>query len=209
MNKLPKDLLDLNEEFAKELGVRKNTGTATPVLVITGKNASGKSFLRRFISLRLKQDKIEAIHLSQQGRSQEGVMRCFVYGDEQYESTGAISAKTFLGGISTSRNRDHEHAIIWDEPEIGMSEELQVGSANWLFEKLADWPKNLRGIVLLTHSRIFVKRAMEVPGAKWVNLDGYKIPEAWFNRDIVPMDPEKFHETAMNKFRRLSKMLSE
>jgi type II secretory pathway predicted ATPase ExeA len=209
MKYLPDNLFELNDDFAKELGVSADVRSEAPVLVITGKNASGKSFLRRFMCMKLKQAKIEAMHLSQQGRSTEGVMRCFVYGSEDDESTGAISAKTFKTGMSTSRSRTTAHAIIWDEPEIGMGEELQVGSADWLFEQLADWPKHLRGIILLTHSRIFVKRAMEFSGAKWVNLDGYKTPEDWFNRKIVPVNPEEFSALAVEKWRRLCKMLKD
>ena len=205
---LPNDLTSrMNPFFKKELGVPLKFNTATPVLVVTGKNAAGKSFLRRWLCHILKEDKIEAIHLSQQGRASEGFVRAFVYGDESDHSTGAISAHTFIAGMTTSRGRTTDHVIIWDEPEIGMGEELQIGTVDWLFTQLVDWPIHLNGIILLTHSRHFVERAMMFPGAKFLSLDGYKTKQEWLERRLIPMNPVKMHDESFQKWRRLNAMI--
>ena len=208
MNQLPSNLLEsMKDALAVELGVDRDFDTGASLLVVTGANAAGKSLLRRWFSMIFQQEKIESIHLSQQGRAAEGVMRAFVYGDESNESTGVISAGTFQGGMRTMRGREKPHAVIWDEPEIGMGEELQVGTVNWLCDELKDWPENLQGVVLFTHSRLFVQRAMQFPGAKWMSMDGYATADEWLNREIVPITPPEVSTKGVEKFRRISKIL--
>ena len=209
MKKLPSDLFEINEDVAKELGVDSDFDTSGSVLVVTGQNASGKSFLRRLLHVKLKQMKIEVIVLSQEGRTSGGVVSAMVYGDESRSSTGSISCQTFISGIHTSRSRQGHHVLIWDEPEIGMGEELQLGSAQWLFRELSNWPKNLQGVILLTHSRHFVREAMKQESAKWFSLDGYKTAESWLKRKIKPAAPDVLAEDAVKKFRKLIRMLSE
>jgi hypothetical protein len=74
--------------------------------------------------------------------------------------------------------------IIWDEPEIGMGEELQLGVVNWFFKELENWPAHTVGIVMMTHSRIFVKRAMAFEGFRFLSLDGYKSANEWLKRKV-------------------------
>ena len=206
---LPDNLFDsMRPEFASEIGVNPDFKTSASILVVTGQNAAGKSLLRRYLQMTLKRDyEMEVIHLSQEGRSTGGIERAFIYGSEGYESTGAMTAKTFIVGMKTMRKRERPHVVIWDEPEIGMGDELQLGTANWFCSQLEDWPEHLQGIVLLTHSRYFVRRVMEFPGARWLSLDGIKTPEAWLDREIVPVDPETVLKTGHERFRRVSKIL--
>jgi len=206
---LPSDLTKrMKRTFRLELGVPDRFSTATPILVVTGKNAAGKSFLRRWFCMMLKDEKIEAIHLSQQGRASEGFVRAFVYGDESDHSTGAISAHTFIAGMNTSKNRTTPHVLIWDEPEIGMGDELQIGTADWLFSQLVVWPQQLNGVILLTHSRYFVERAMMFPGAKFMNLDGHRTAKAWMERKIVPVSPTVLYDESFQKWRRLTGLIN-
>ena len=207
MNKLPSDLFDFNEDIAEELGIDPDFDTSAHVLVVTGGNASGKSFLRRLLRTKLKIQKIEAIDLSQEGRSSGGFVSCMVYGDESRSSTGSLSAHTFIAGMNTSRNRKNKHVIIWDEPEIGMGEELQLGTVQWLFDELKKWPSELQGVVLLTHSRYFVQAAFKHQGSKWYNLEGHKTPESWLNRKIEPVRPDVLCDASHVKFRKLVKLM--
>jgi hypothetical protein len=205
---LPKDLLNCREQLAEELGINPKFDTSGSVMVVTGSNATGKSLVRRVICGNLKRLGIEAIHLSQQGRAQGGIARCFIYGSEDDESTGFISAKTFQGAFRTMRGREQAHVVIWDEPEIGMGEELQLGTADWLYNELArDWPKHLCGVVVLTHSRIFASKVMGFPDSKWLNMNGYGTLEEWLSRKIVPVGPEELIELGLKKWGRISKIL--
>lgn len=207
---LPNRLFNLKPEFAKELGVPANFSTTnTSVLVVVGSNASGKSFLRRYVQASLREKNVEVLALSHELRTKGGMMSAFVYGDEAWQSTGAITAGTFLAGVKTMKTRDHSHVVIWDEPEIGMGEELQVGCADWLFASLKPWPKLLLGIILLTHSRFWARRAMACPKARFLSLDGHPTLDDWLNREIKPMDPETLTRHAGEKFRRLNQMLDQ
>jgi hypothetical protein len=210
MNQLPANLFEeLRPDLAFELGIDRDFDTSASILVVTGKNAAGKSLLRRWFQVALKRyHDMEAIHLSQQGRAAAGVMRAMVYGSEDDESTGAISCNTFFGGLRTMRGREEAHAVIWDEPEIGMGEELQMGTAEWLCDQLDEWPEQTQGVILLTHSRHFVRRVMQFPGAKWLSMDGYKTPEEWLDRPLEPISPEEVKHVGLERWRRVNKILS-
>jgi hypothetical protein len=210
VNQLPSNLFEkMLPDLAEELGIDRAFDTGASILVVTGKNAAGKSLLRRWIQVAMKRhhDNTEVIHLSQQGRAMEGIGRAFIYGSEDDESTGAISCNTFIGGMRTMIGREKPHAVIWDEPEIGMGEELQMGTADWLCEQLEDWPKQTLGVVLLTHSHHFVRRAMQFPGVKWLSMDGYATADEWLNRDIVPIGPEEVRDMGHERWSRVSKIL--
>ena len=94
------------------------------LVVAVGDNASGKSFFRRLVSetCRNSTPKIECIHLSMEGRHSSGPMGAFIYGDENWESTGENSANTVLTAVRTSKNRTTPHVIFWDEPDLGLSD---------------------------------------------------------------------------------------
>lgn len=202
---LPRYLFDnIKPTFANELGVERNFSTLTRVLVIVGSNTSGKSVLRRLVQFTLEK-KIEVIALSHELRVRGNFST--VYGDESWQSTGAITAKTFLMAVKTMRERTKPLIVIWDEPEIGMSEELQTGCADWLFSNLHPWPKFLRGLIFLTHSRIWARRAMDYPRAKFLSLDGYPTVDDWLQREVKPVDPETITRLAGEKFQRLNKLL--
>lgn len=199
----------MNEIFSSELGVERNFDTSCNALLITGPNASGKSFLRRWIQQYFRLKEIECINLSQEGRSVRWAGSCFVYGSEQDESTGYISAGTLTMGMRTSRAREKSHIVLWDEPEIGMGEELQLGSAIWMREQLENFPKHLLGVIFMTHSRLFVKEIMKMDNAKFYNLSEHKTMNEWMNREIVPVSPEKIQAIGLEKWRKLDKLLEE
>lgn len=123
---IPPVFKDIKPEFLELVGMKGVTWRGKELLVVTGANASGKSLVRRLFQVFVKKRGFEVIHLSQEGRDAGGFARVFVYGSEGDEATGVISAKTLVKGFRTSRNRDNEHLMIYDEPEIGMSEEAEM-----------------------------------------------------------------------------------
>ena len=87
--------------------------TDSKVCIITGQNASGKSFLRKILNVRHQDDNIEYIHLSQCGRSSStGLMAAMVYGSEHENSTGYISVKAIRGAIRTGTARTKPFSLI-------------------------------------------------------------------------------------------------
>lgn len=175
------------------------------ILIATGENASGKSLFRRLYLTAIKEyyPKIkEVMHISQQGRCQEGIVRAFVYGAEDWEATGVISLRTFKAGFDTSHGREHPHIIIWDEPEIGMSEETQMAAGQYVAKRCKDWPENLKGLIFTTHSRHFAAALKDLHGVGFLNLGNkYKTLEAWIDREIVPNDYETLMDHALERFR--------
>jgi energy-coupling factor transporter ATP-binding protein EcfA2 len=187
-----------DKEFLAFLGIEDAPPLEGRVLVITGENASGKSFFRRlyahFISkLTHGDESIEVMTLSMEARSEGGIRRVFLYGgSEEDEATGALTLKNLRSGWATSRDRDTPHIIIWDEPELGLSEESQISAARFIQQQCNDWPKNLLGVIFMTHSRIIVQEVMKTEGSAFLNLGGrYATAESWLNRQIVPRDIEE------------------
>jgi len=56
--------------------------------------------------------------ISMHRRIEPGIERAFIFGEDHTSSTGNISARTALTGLSTSRNRDNPHILMYDEPDI-------------------------------------------------------------------------------------------
>ncbi len=214
MNKLPIDLVEnMIPELSEELQINNDFKTDAPILVVTGPNAAGKSLFRKYVQMLIKNDYDEineCIHLSQQGRATAGFQRAFIYGSEDDESTGAISCHTFETAISTSLGREKGHILIWDEPEIGMGEELQMGAARWLRNKLEEnWPTHLQGVILMSHSRLFIKEIMQFPEAKFMHIGGDDMTlEQWLNREILPQCPEETVKLGYSRRSKIYKILS-
>jgi hypothetical protein len=128
-----------------------------PLVVIVGPNAGGKSFFRRVACEVARRQETEAIHLSMEGRRNPmGGMRVFVYGDEEESATGYNSMRTVTTGIKTCRGRENEHVIVWDEPDLGLSE----GNAASVGRAIADFarepPDKTLAAVVITHRKALV-----------------------------------------------------
>jgi hypothetical protein len=129
-------------------------------LIITGENATGKSFIRRLVYVICKQENIELIHLSQQGRCTTGIPSAMIYGDESYNSTGYNTSTTIMGGINTCNNRDKDHFILWDEPDIGLSEKYSAGVGVAIRGFVENIPAHTRGSIVITHSKSLVRQLL-------------------------------------------------
>lgn len=206
---IPCILNNLRPEFLRAIGLEGVTWRGRKVLVVVGPNAVGKSMFRRAFCGFLKKRKLEVIHLSQEGRGDAGFVRAMVYGNESNEATSVISAKTLVNGLRTSRGREKNHVLLYDEPEIGMAEEMQVGAAQWLAEELRSWPDKLSGIIVMTHSRHFVRELIQLPRSGFICLGGrYSTADAWLNREIKPVGPEAVIKLGLRTFRKLTKILN-
>ena len=155
----------------------------TNFMVITGQNASGKSFIRRLLSAACKIEGIEAMALSMEQRTQSGVMSAMIYGDETHEATGVLSGDLIYTGWKSARLRTRKHILLFDEPELGMGEELQHAACNHIVDQIADWHELLQGVVIMTHSRIFAERMVNECNATFRNMDGHSL-DSWLHRDV-------------------------
>jgi hypothetical protein len=176
------------------------------MLVITGENATGKSFMRRLYHIVCKKEKIEFIHISQESRVDGGVMSAFVYGSENWESTGYISSKTILNGISTCQSRDNDHFILWDEPDIGLSEKY-AGAAGVAIKKYVENISNYtRGCIVITHSKPLVKQLLPLHPS-YLRLGDNLCLNDWINKDQEPGDLKELGENNIKMFKSISSIM--
>lgn len=163
-------MVDLEKEVRGVIGSSACQGVDAPILlnytpgeskllIITGDNASGKSLVGRLFSLRAqKEHKIESIRVSMELRTMEGIHRAFVFGDEAWQSTGMISLDSVSGGIKACQSRDKSHIIIFDEPDIGLSEGYQAAMGKMLEKFASNMPILTEFMIIITHSRFLVKQ---------------------------------------------------
>lgn len=132
------------------------------LVVAVGGNASGKSFFRRIIQGVCSKTKIECIHLSMEGRRNVAYNPglAFVYGSEEWQSTGENSSETVLGAIRSSKGRENRHVIFWDEPDIGLSDDWSASTGAEIRGFLEAAPESLVGAVLVTHSKVLVRELL-------------------------------------------------
>jgi hypothetical protein len=184
-------------------------GGKYPIVVITGENATGKSFIRRLYQLLFKEYcNIECIHLSQQGRSSSGIIKAFVYGDETWESTGDISGRTVRTGISTCNSRDNKHTIIWDEPDIGLSDSYSAGIGVEIRKFVENLPKLTFGVIVITHSKYLIKELLPL-NPHHLRLGDNKSLNSYLKERVKPKDISTLHDRAIETFRKIQSIINE
>lgn len=126
------------------------------VLLVSGANAGGKSLLCRYLDS-ISEDpegrRIEFMRVGMGLRTQHGMHRAFMFGEEDRDSTGCISARAVKGGLNTCNGRGKPHFLCLDEPDVGLSEEMQWGLGDKLARFAASMPDETLGLVVVSHSR--------------------------------------------------------
>lgn len=177
------------------------------LVVITGENASGKSLARRFICAVCQRatPKVEPMTVSMQGRTSGGPMSAFIYGGEDFESTGQISARTVTTGIKTCRSRTHDHMVFWDEPDLGLSDSWAAGVGVAIAEFVGTLPEKTKGVFVVTHSKALVEQLLDVPH-HFVHFGDGKHPAdlaAWHKQKVKPRPIDRLGEVSHKRFRRI------
>lgn len=146
--------------FAEGVVKCNYTPGSSKLVLVTGENATGKSFLRRVVGAALSEHSIESIALSMQKRAGgiDRMFNAFIWGDEATHATGSLSSNAILGAINTSRGRNQRHAIVWDEPDVGLSDNYAAGAADEIAEFVADPPPHLFFAVVTTHRTAMLRR---------------------------------------------------
>ena len=148
------------------------------ITLLTGRSASGKSLIRKLIPVYIYEKtgkKPDIPHSSQQIRthSHPSILGGFLR-DPEWSATSDHTIHL----IKKAVERGSEYFII-DEPEIGLSEELQLGLINYLNENLVG-----KGCLIICHSRLIAKN---LKFDTFINLEGMTYEE-WINRKPVPED---------------------
>jgi hypothetical protein len=180
------------------------------LVLVLGDNATGKSVFRNVITALGRKSDVEVMGLSMQGRTQIGIVRGMIYGDEGSDSTGRNSVSTVVTGIRTSQGRENEHALFWDEPDIGLSDNAAAGIGVRIGTFIEEAPEKLVGAFVVTHRRYLVEHL--VAAKPHVIFTGPNPPaslDEWFDRRIWPQMPEDLMEANIKLYRRIHKKLQE
>jgi predicted ATPase len=177
-------------------------------VVVVGENASGKSVLRRILSALAARAKVEAIPVSMEHRQTGGIERSFIYGSETYDATGKNSAQTVLSGITTCQGRNKDHIIIWDEPDLGLSEAWSRSMGQTLRGFAESPPTHTLAAVVVTHSKPLLR---ELVAAKphFVHLGDQEFGslEEWLEYEAPIRPLEELIEDGHRRFKKLTRVL--
>lgn len=180
------------------------------LVAVTGDNASGKSLFAKLAAQVLYERKpsIEAILVGMRLRTQGGIERAFIFGDEGTSSTGNISVGTVLGGIRTARGREHDHALLLDEPDIGLSEGYQSAVGEALASFASGLPEHTQLLLVVTHSRRILAKLLPLCPHHVRFGDQRTLQEvvAWVEPDRSAADLEKLREQTVEGLRRVSRL---
>ena len=203
-------------------------GTSKLALVL-GENAGGKSFVRRILQLlthpgrqggmgrpSVKKGPFpvrETIHLSMEGRASGGITRSFIYGNEDWRSTGENSAHTVVTGIKTILKRTHPAIIYWDEPDIGMSAGCAAGAGITIRQLVEAQAPLVQAVFVTSHSPSLVEqlRTLDPHYLYLGDADGPPTLDAWFEaqRNPTPVMPGDLQETSHKRFKMIQALLKD
>ena len=175
------------------------------IIVLTGDNASGKSLLRKVLWATLEQmvndgrDPRKYIWETSMERrtSQISALGALsgVFRDNDVTATSANSIRNIvnltecINGERAERDfnyqlREQKQFLVFDEPEVGCGEEVQLGMAEYINKNAEYFRTNALGLLIITHSRHIVKN---VNSDLFINMEG-RTKEEWLNRELVPKD---------------------
>lgn len=139
-------------------------------IVLTGDNATGKSYFSKMLSSWMaRHENTSPILLSMINRTGSGVngsgfTKTFIYGDQSEQSTGETSVsvvrKAFGSVMKRYEEKDTKQSIIvLDEPDIGLSEGYQYAIGQYIAQQYNEVKDldSFSGILLVTHSKNLIK----------------------------------------------------
>ena len=184
--------------------------------VIVGENASGKSLLARAICSKAKQHHdMVPVSVSIRERTESGMRRAFMFGEEEQHSTGGVSAGTVVTAFK--QKYDKPWLLMLDEPEMGMSEGY-AGALGEFIGELSKGPhENLCGVLVVTHSRPLVRgliaRFPAAPTFVWMSVTDEPIEtgdiDFWLKTpDVKTIDQfMALRKVSLDRFRQVNEFL--
>jgi hypothetical protein len=182
------------------------------LVVAVGDNASGKSFYRRIVQCVCHYAKIECIHLSMQARTNfmGNAGLAFVYGSEEWQSTGENSSHTVLGAIATSKSRKERNVIFWDEPDLGLSDNWSASVGVTIRKFMKDAPDPLVAAIVVTHNKALLQELTCLnPHFLCFGEEPAESLKEWLDRPVKPLPLEKLKETSRKRFKLIQAILDD
>ena len=164
------------------------------VTILTGDNGTGKSLIRKVLcsSLRNQEndDTIKIADISMEKRTglHDGLGGGGVFlRDVEWVATSDNSLSFLYSLLNSAKDR----YLVLDEPELGMSQDIQKSIGIYLSKRIPETMKENRGMLIITHSREFV-RSLSVEHV-FVNLQK-KSEEEWLNESAKEIDLDDFRK---------------
>jgi ABC-type uncharacterized transport system ATPase subunit len=192
----------------------------TPVCVIVGENASGKSvFFQVMAGVARREHKLLPVTISIRERTgagsheMGGMRRTMMFGDESEQSTGATSYNVIQSGFHNVSKPDTPAMLLLDEPEIGLSDGYARALGHYIGRQALAAPPSCAGVVVVTHSRSLVDSLCMMAGISplFVNLNPDPVPLLdWLEKDELRSidDLKALREKAIERRRIVANLLN-
>lgn len=168
------------EEYIDYLVSVLDSIDTSKVTILTGKNGSGKSLIRKQLGLRLSSDKknMKSISMNLRTSSNTSFGALGSIGQDLEWMATSNSSYTLIQKLFKSIDEKTDY-ICLDEFEIGCSEETVLALTNYINNQLSSL--NI-GCLIITHSRLAVDN---LNADEFINLEG-KTKDEWLSREIIP-----------------------
>lgn len=139
-----------NEFFDYEY---KKSDIEANALVVIGPNGCGKSLIGKIVEGKSRNLNLPVRSVAMRNRTSSEFGRALIFGDESVQSTGLTSVKVCNLAMK-SATAEKESIIIFDEPDLGLSEGFSKGLGLELGKFANSHP--CVGVVLISHNRFLV-----------------------------------------------------
>lgn len=184
------------------------------VTVLVGQNGTGKSLIRKQMGVRFYKEygdnKSHTRTVSMQARTEsrpEFDALCTCMHDMPDEPTSLASYSLVESVMNYDMKNINDYFLIFDELEVGMSEESILGMVEYLNKNILSWLENSLGILIITHSKVLASGIMKSFDANFINL-GYNTVSydfnEWLNRKLEPADFNFLHEWSSKLYHAVS-----
>lgn len=181
------------------------------VTVLTGKNGSGKSLLRKMLpGVVAEKTGADSNHIVASVSMETRTQRKFEFsalnslGIDDPDNPTSLETLYKINKLFEVCSPDNKRFLVIDEPEIGMGEEMVAAITIFLNETFDSLPDGCLGVLVITHNRHIVSNLI----GDFINLEGMT-KEEWLNREIIPTDLGQFKEDAIGLYRAIVKKIQE
>lgn len=181
--------------------------------ILVGENGSGKSVVRKQLSLLLtkktRNSNAKLKQVSMESRTGVDCIGMHLMADASWEPTSChtynLITSLFKSCFDNEENKKKRlipYFFVIDELEIGMSRESQLAMCNYLKDTIPKINKKSYGLLIITHSEFVVEQLKDV--CNFMDLNNPKrTADEWINREIVPTDFEQLEKDAHELFQAL------
>ena len=164
------------------------------VTILTGDNGTGKSLIRKVLCSSLRnQENDDTIKIADISMEKRTGLHAGLGGGGVFlrDVEWVATSDNRLSFLYSLLNSAKDRYLVLDEPELGMSQDLQKSIGIYLSKRIPETMKENRGMLIITHSREFV-RSLSVEHV-FVNLQK-KSEEEWLNESAKEIDLDDFRK---------------